>query len=171
MHARIEALLRTHAESVEHIRESLMNHIYMASLLSYEAALRGNRLFVYGEGRSYILAVYMAQRLREQFPDLAISAMRDLEKDLSLFAEHRGAQDLLIAMTTATESRRLPGLIEEARDAELKSVGLCASYNSDLLKRCDITLKVDVTNPYRVDEMHMVLLGIIADAIEEVLKS
>jgi phosphoheptose isomerase len=143
----------------------------MASLLSYEAALRGNRLFIYGEGRSYILAVYMAQRLKEQFPDLAVMAMRNLEKDLSLFESHAASQDLLIAVTTAAESDRLPEFIEEARERDLKTVGLCSLYNSELLKSCDITLKIDSTDPHHVDEMHLLLLGIIADAIEEVLKS
>ncbi len=169
MHEKIEAKIRAHIALTERLIESLANHIYMASLLSYEAALRKNRLFIYGEGRSYILAVYMAQRLKERFPDLSIMAMRPLEKDLELFDTHAASQDLLIVMTTAKESETLPDFIESARERDLKTVGLGTVYNADLLKRCDITLKIETENPYRADEMHMLLLGIIADAIDEVL--
>lgn len=166
---KIARRLETHRETVEAVEERLQNYIYMAALLSYEAALRGDRLYIYGEGRSYLLALYFAQRLRSRFPDLECMAMRNRDDDTALFRTHLKKGDLFMAISTQTESAALPDLIELCRDREAKSVGLCARENSEAMRRCDVAVTIASYDVWHVDEMHLLVCNIIADAIEEVL--
>jgi phosphoheptose isomerase len=170
MHELIEKRLRAHSEITEEVLETLQNYIYMAALLSYEAALRGNRLFIYGEGRSYIIAVYLAQRLKESHAKLDAVAMRERQEDRALFLDHLREGDIFIAISLFEESDYLPELLEAVRQKEAKSIGLCAKKSSALMRRCDVAITIAAYNPYLVDEMHMLVCNIIADAIDDVLK-
>lgn len=170
MHELIEKRLRAHSEITDEVIDTLQNYIYMAALLSYEAALRGNRLFVYGEGRSYIIAVYLAQRLKESHATLEAMAMRERREDRDLFSSHVREGDVFIAISLFPESDALPELLEIVREREAKSIGLCAKKSSELMRRCDVAITVPAYNPYLADEMHLLVCNIIADAIDDVLK-
>ncbi len=170
LHELIATRLTRHRALSQELQEGLQNHIYMASLLSYEALLRGNRLYFYGEGRSYILAVYAAQRITEKHGAAAAVAMRGLEEDRMLFGQHLRTGDVFIAVSLAPQSRTLSELIEEVREREAKSIGLCARANSDLMRRCDVAVAISPGDTSLIDEMHMLVTNCIADTIDFMLK-
>ena len=167
---KVEHALIRHQETVQLCSDTLQNYIYMASLLSYEAVLRGNRLFIYGEGQSYAIAAYMVARLKRKYPDLAIVLRKESEKDLQTFEREAAELDIFFAVGSNAESALLPRFIDIARQKECKSIGICASYNASFHSKSDVAVIVPSKEQARVDEVHLLICNIIADAIEDILK-
>jgi len=166
---RIEKALTAHRQAAESLTEGSQNYLYMASLLCYEAALRGNRLFIYGEEESYFVAMYMVYQLRRRHRDLKIAVLTDSEEDFDRFEAHAAPADLLLAVTKRQESPALDRLASLAWERDCKRVGLSALHNKSLMQKFDVNIVVHAGDTFRIDEMHLLTVNIIVDAIDTVL--
>lgn len=166
---RIEKALTAHRQAAETLTEGSQNYLYMASLLCYEAALRGNRLFVYGEEESYFIAMHMVYQIRRRHRDLKIAVLTESEEDFDRFKAHAAPADLLLAITKRQESPALDRLASLAWERDCKRVGLSALHNKSLMQKFDVNIVVHTGDTFRIDEMHLLTANIIVDAIDTVL--
>jgi len=74
--------------------------------------------------------------------------------------------DVLVALSTSGRSRNVLEAVSAARKLSIATIGLTGEGGGELASRCDLCLRVPSNEVARIQEMHMLLLHALWEALE-----
>jgi len=160
--------------------------LFSASEVMQAAIQAGNKIMTCGNGGSATQASHFAAELvnrlyrdRQALPALclndntanitSIANDSDFRWIFSRQIEALGIPgDVLLALTTGGESKNILEALARAHRSGLKTICLCGS-RTDKVRRAgtDMLISIDATDTPAVQEMHLFLLHVMADLIEQ----
>src|SRR5689334_5503454 len=156
-----------------------------AARLIVEAYEQGGRVISFGNGGSAADAQHITGELvgrfkRERRPLAAIALSVDpsvvtcIANDYSfedLYARqveaHARAGDVAIGYTTSGRSENVVRALRAARDADAKTILFAGGDGLPAAEHADVALVVPSTSTARVQEMHLLLMHVIVDRVDE----
>lgn len=152
----------------------------------YNALFEGKKVLVCGNGGSMADAMHFAEEFtgrfkksRKPYPVIAISDPTHLsctandygyEFVFSRMVEALGNEgDVLVVMTTSGKSPNILNAIDEAKRKGMLVVGLLGREGGAALTRCDIAVTVPHDDSARIQEMHLLIIHSVIDAVERAL--
>src|SRR3954447_4612631 len=176
--------LAEHAEVLARIPE-LLPAAGEAARLIVEAYEQGGRVISFGNGGSAADAQHITGELvgrfkRERRPLAAIALSVDpsvvtcIANDYSfddVFARqvqaHAHERDVAIGYTTSGRSENVVRALRAARDAGAKTILFAGGDGMPAAEHADVALVVPSTSTARVQEMHLFLMHVIVDQVDE----
>lgn len=153
-----------------------------------QALQKGGKVLVFGNGGSATQSSHFAAELVNKFyfrrpalPALALGAdmanitsIANDDEFASVFSrqvEAFGAKgDVALGITTSGRSPNVLRGLAKAREMEMRTMALCGSRGEELLAiPVDILVPVADTDTPTIQEMHLFLLHVIAEAVEKKL--
>jgi D-sedoheptulose 7-phosphate isomerase len=146
---------------------------------------RGHKVIIFGNGGSAAQAQHFAAELvnkflksRQAIPALSLttdsSSLTSIANDSSfdyVFSRQLEALgkkgDVVLAISTSGKSQNVIRALETARDKGLFLIGLTGKWGSAVGSLCDILLDVPSKDTPRVQEVHLILLHLLCQEIEE----
>ncbi len=168
---KIDTFLESSRQAIAALRDESVNYLYMAGLLCYEAALRNDRLFFYGEGESYFTAMKMAYHIRQRYPKLQVALLQDEQEDIRRFATYASKGDVVVLISNATESAAVAEIVALCREREVKSVGMSGMHNKQVLQKCDVNIVVHQPSLMQIEAIHALIAQMILEMIDTVMQS
>jgi D-sedoheptulose 7-phosphate isomerase len=174
-----------HGEVLERVRDELLPAAGEAARLIVEAYEHGGRVISFGNGGSAADAQHITGELvgrfkRERRPLAAIALSVDpsvvtcIANDYSfddLFARqveaHARAGDVAIGYTTSGRSENVVRALRAARDAGARTILFAGGDGQPAAEHADVALIVPSTSTARVQEMHLLLMHVIVDRVDE----
>lgn len=152
----------------------------------YNALFEGKKVLVCGNGGSMAEAMHFAEEFtgrfrkdRRPYPVIAISDPAYLsctandygyEAVFARMVEALGDEgDMLVAMSVSGNSPNVVNAIEAARKKGMLTVGLLGSDGGLALSNCGIAITVPHEDPARVQELHLLIIHSVIDAVERAL--
>ena len=175
-----EAAIKIH----DRVRSNLGPAIVAAQAIS-DALKTGHKLLVFGNGGSAADAQHLAgelvgrfQRERAAMPAIALtvdtSVLTAIGNDYSfkqVFARQVEALgrpgDVALGISTSGESPNVVAALQTARAKGLKTVALTGRDGGSVGRAAEIHVNVPDENTQRVQEVHMTLLHVMCEVIEE----
>ena len=175
-----EAAIKIH----DRVRSNLGPAIVAAQAIS-DALKTGHKLLVFGNGGSAADAQHLAgelvgrfQRERAAMPAIALtvdtSVLTAIGNDYSfkqVFARQVEALgrpgDVALGISTSGESPNVVAALQTARAKGLKTVALTGRDGGSVGRAAEIHVNVPDQNTQRVQEVHMTLLHVMCEVIEE----
>ena len=175
-----EAAIKIH----DRVRSNLGPAIVAAQAIS-DALKTGHKLLVFGNGGSAADAQHVAgelvgrfQRERAPMPAIALtvdtSILTAIGNDYSfkqVFARQVEALgvpgDVALGISTSGESPNVVAALQTARAKGLKTVALTGRDGGSVGRAAEIHVNVPDQNTQRVQEVHMTLLHVMCEVIEE----
>jgi len=182
----IEQELRSHFEVLKKLIEDLQNHIYTACVIATETLSNSNKILIFGNGGSAADAQHIAAEIvgrykvqRRGLPAIALttdtSALTAIANDFGykrVFERQVEALanegDLLIGISTSGNSKNVLRALKKGRELGCKCVGLSGNDGGEMSELCDLNIIVPSSNTPRVQEMHILIGHILAQAIDRV---
>ncbi len=173
-----------HAEVLARLDE-LLPAAEEAARLIVEAYEGGGRVISFGNGGSAADAQHITGELvgrfkRERRPLAAIALSVDpsvvtcIANDYSfedLFARqveaHARAGDVAVGYSTSGRSENVVRALQAARDAGAKTILFAGGDGMPAVEHADVALVVPSTSTARVQEMHLLLMHVIVDRVDE----
>jgi len=153
-----------------------------------QALQKGNKVLAFGNGGSATQSSHFAAELVNKFyfrrpalPALALSAdmanitsIANDDEFASVFSrqvEAFGARgDVALGITTSGRSQNVLRGLAKAREKEMATMALAGNRSEELLAiPVDVLVAVDDTDTPTIQEMHLFLLHVIAEAVEKKL--
>ncbi len=179
----IRATVMAHQQTIESLLtlESAINDVVV---LMKQTFADGKRIYVCGNGGSASDSQHFAAEFtgrfeadRKGFPVISLttdtSALTSIGNDYGfdrLFARQleslAGAGDVLFVISTSGNSGNLVEAVRQARDLEVKTVGLLGRDGGQLASMVDVPLVVPATRTARIQEAHILLLHMLCEAFE-----
>jgi D-sedoheptulose 7-phosphate isomerase len=168
----------------ERVRSNLGPAIMAAQAIS-DALKRGHKLLVFGNGGSAADAQHVAaelvgrfQRERAAMPAIALtvdtSILTAVGNDYSfkqVFARQvealGGRGDVAMGISTSGESPNVLAALQTAKTKGLKTIALTGRDGGSIGRAADIHVNVPDQNTQRVQEVHMTLLHVMCELVEE----
>ena len=163
---------------------ALARPIQLAADAMCETFRRGNKVFICGNGGSAAEAQHFAGELvgrfkfdRKGLPVMALGTnsavltalSNDYDYSVSLARELEAlgqAGDVLIAFSTSGASKNILEAVSAAKKNKIKTIGF--SGNRGALKdMVDLPIAVDSASTPRIQEVHLLLIHIISEIVEE----
>ena len=188
MHERISSIV---AESLEVKRRYFAEHaedVVRAASMIAACFGAGGRVLLCGNGGSSTDAQHVAGEFVNQFgrmkrrglPALALSTdggvltsiandtgfERVFARQIEAFGEHG---DVLVAISTSGTSPNVVRACEQAREMELKVIGLLGRDGGQLRALCDLALVVGSDDTQRIQETHNLVGHILCELVERTL--
>ena len=182
----IEQELRSHFEVLKKLIEDLQNHIYTACVIATETLSNEKKILIFGNGGSAADAQHIAAEIvgrykvqRRGLPAIALttdtSALTAIANDFGykrVFERQVEALanegDLLIGISTSGNSKNVLRALKKGRELGCKCVGLSGNDGGEMSELCDLNIIVPSSNTPRVQEMHILIGHILAQAIDRV---
>ena len=148
----------------------------------------GGRLLAAGNGGSAAQAAHLTSELvgryrddRAPFSAIALTtepcAMTAIGNDYGIaeqFARqvrgHGRPGDVVVLLSTSGRSANLLSAVDAAHEAGLLTWALCGRSGSPLAERCHEVLCVDSPHTATVQEIHLVAIHVLCEAVEEALE-
>ncbi|GAB4372192.1 MAG: hypothetical protein Kow00121_14330 [Elainellaceae cyanobacterium] len=184
--ARMEQRFDQTILAVRRSRQKLMPQILATARLLSRCFTQGNKVLICGNGGSAADSQHFAAELVGRFrssergglPVIALTADTALltawSNDIgysNIFARQvqTFAQpgDVLIAMSTSGRSPNLIEAFQVARERNIQCVALLGGDGGNLLPLADLAIVVPATDPQRIQEVHLLVLHLICEWIEE----
>jgi D-sedoheptulose 7-phosphate isomerase len=167
--------------------DTLAAPIASAAELMVHALKHDGKILACGNGGSAADSQHFAAELLNRFekerPSLAAMALttdsstitsiaNDYDFDQIFSKQVRGlghANDVLLAITTSGNSRNVIAAVEAAHESGMKVVALTGRNGgkmSDTLRQDDVHICVPATNTARIQEVHLLTLHCLCDAID-----
>jgi len=169
MFTKITDYLEKHENALREMREELSSYLHMASLLCYEAPLRGNKLIVVAEGASRWVAAWTVETLRRYVKDADVRLFEANEDALARYATVVEEMDVVLALSSGAQSEMLEQFLDEAKERDAKRVVLCGAAYSDTFESYDVKVELPVSDEDKISLLQMSVCGMIADAIKSVV--
>lgn len=168
----IQGAFARHAAGVEKSVVVILPDAEMGARLLAEAAKKGKRLFVCGNGGSAADAQHLAAEWlcrykgdRAPLPAIALtvdaSTLTAIGNDYGfeeVFARQLQALgnegDVLVAITTSGKSKNIVRAIDEARKKHMKIIVLTGAGGEELRSATDVAVAVPLEETARIQEMH-----------------
>ena len=147
--------------------------------------VKGHKILVFGNGGSAAQAQHFASELVNKFlrsrraiPALSFTTDTssltsiandfDFDRVFSRQMEAFGQEgDVAIALSTSGESANVIQALQTARDQKLITIGLTGNGGGTVGSLCDVLLDVPSNETPRVQEVHLLILHLLAQMIEE----
>lgn len=157
---------------------------YVTTLLN-ECLLSGHKVLIFGNGGSASQAQHFAAELVNKFlkdrsplPALSLttdtSALTSIANDFSfdlVFSRQIEALgkkgDIAIGLSTSGNSPNIISAFESARKKGLKTIAVTGKSGGKLASVCDYLLEVPSDVTPRIQEVHLLILHILAEEIEK----
>ena len=169
MFTKITDYLEKHEKALRQMREELSSYLHMASLLCYEAPLRGNKLIVVAEGGSRWVAAWTVETLRQRAAEADVRLFEVNEDAFARYATIIEEMDVVLALSSAGQSEMLGEFLDEAKERDAKRVVLCGAAYSDTFASYDAKVELPVSDEDEISLLQMSVCGMIADAIKSVV--
>ncbi len=179
----IEATLAAHNEAVSCI-SGLAPRIHEAAQRILRVLGHGGQIYVCGNGGSAAKCCESAaelagrfERERRGFPAIALttdtSALTSIGNDYGyehIFRRQLEALarpgELLVAISTSGNSANMVRTVEYAREHNIQTVGLLGRDGGELASLVDLPLTVPVKSTARIQEVHILILHMLCEAVE-----
>ena len=171
MFMKITDYLEKHENALRQMRENLTSYLHMASLLCYEAPLRGNSVIVVAEGASRWVAAWMVAQLRQSAPGADVRLFEANEEAFARYATVVKEMDTILVLGAGVQSEMLGQFLEEAKEKEAKRVVLCGARHSDSFASFDAKVELPASDTDEICILQMVVCGMISDAIKSVVSA
>ncbi len=163
----------------------LVERIAAAASLITETIKKGGKVLIFGNGGSAADSQHFATELvgrfrkeRRALPAIALttdtSALTALANDYSfdvVFSRQiealAGPKDLAFAISTSGQAKNVLQAIRLAKKIGAKTIGLTGKGGGPLAKNVDCALVVPSENTARVQEIHILIIHIICELVEE----
>jgi phosphoheptose isomerase len=175
-------------ETLQQTRQLLRASIFEAASVISACFASGGKLLVCGNGGSAAQAHHLAAELVGRFklknraglPVITLTADTALltawSNDVgynNVFARQVEAYgqpgDLLIGLSTSGRSKNLVEAFEIARQRNIGCISLLGGDGGDVLPLSDIPLVVPSSDPQRIQEIHILVLHLLCELVEEQL--
>lgn len=187
---RIVAQFEASAQLKIDLAESLPKPILAAAECIVNAVLQEKKILICGNGGSAANAQYFASRMLNHYqmerPGLAAIALSADAVSITAIANQGRfdqvyskqvaalglAGDVLLAISCSGHSKNVLKAIETAKDHHMQIIAMCGGDDRSLLELLsagDVLISVPHDNPYRVEEVYILILHCLCDAIDCIL--
>lgn len=183
--ASVDRAFDTTATTLLETKRRLRQPILDAASLLTAAFARDGRVLVAGNGGSMAEAQHLAAEFVGRFripgrPGLAAIALGAEVSSLTAWSNDVGfddafgrqveafgrAGDVLVGLSTSGRSSNLIAAFERARELGLSTVAVLGHDGGDLRDLADVPLVVPSTDPQRIQEVHAVIVHLLAELVE-----
>jgi len=173
----------------ERMRTETSESIACAAEIVYAAIKSGNRILACGNGGSaaeaqHFIAELVGRFLTERDPLAGIALTVDTSV-LTAIGNDYGYEevfsrqvraigkpgDVLLALSTSGRSPNILAALKQARDRGLKTIALVGATSSPELDVCDLVITIPDSGTPRIQEMHLVILHLICELVDNALTS
>jgi D-sedoheptulose 7-phosphate isomerase len=183
----IQNEMNAHKDTIEKTIEVMQSHIYTACIIATETITNGNKILLFGNGGSAADAQHIAAELSGRYkierPGLAGIALTTDTSVLTAVGNDYGFDrifdrqvealaregDLLIGISTSGNSKNVLRALSLGSNMGCKTIGLSGCSGGAMDEFCDINLVVPSDDTPRIQEMHILIGHIIAQAVEDSL--
>jgi len=148
----------------------------------------GGKILIAGNGGSASDAQHFAAELvgrfeleRKGYPAIALttdsSVLTSISNDYTyenIFKRQIEALgnkgDIFIAISTSGNSKNVINGVLEAKEKNIKTIGLIGNKNGKLNELCDICISFELTRTARIQELHLLTYHLICEIVETRLK-
>ncbi|MCG3159314.1 MAG: Phosphoheptose isomerase [Acidobacteria bacterium] len=184
---KIRAMAGESLEAKRRFFDESSKDVARAARMVIEAMTAGGKLLIFGNGGSAADAQHIAAELafkmgreREALPALALttdtSLLTAISNDRSFdFVFARQIQaigrrgDIVLAISTSGNSPNVIEAVKQAREMEIKTIGLLGAGGGKLAALVDLPLIVPHSETPRIQEVHIAASHIICQLIEDEL--
>ncbi len=181
----IQNEMKSHQEVMQKVYDELQSYIYTASMIAIETIKNGGKILLFGNGGSAADAQHIAAELvgrykkeRDALPAIALttdtSALTAIGNDYGyeyVFVRQVDAlaneKDMLIGISTSGNSENVLRALHRGREKGCKAVGLSGKGGGKMGRVCDINIVIPSDDTARIQEMHIMIGHIIAQAVED----
>ncbi|MCB6182622.1 SIS domain-containing protein [Leeia sp. TBRC 13508] len=185
--ARIQLQCHESKEATDWLAEHLASPIAIAAELMVESLMQDGKVLTCGNGGSAALAQYTAalllSRLENERPALSAIALGATPILITAIAADQGfqfgltrqvealahPQDILLVFASHGSPENLQAAIQTAHDRGMRVIALTGREDADLaaqLTEDDLLLNIPLTGIARIQEMHMLAIHALCDAID-----
>ena len=168
--------------------ETLIKKIKESAACIITALKKGGKILIFGNGGSAADSQHFAaemvgrfQKERKGLPAIALttdtSLLTSLGNDYSfdvIFKRQIEAlgspRDVVIAISTSGNSRNILKGVQQAKKMKLKTIGLTGCGGKRLIQSTDITLVAPSSTTARIQEIHILMIHILCELVEEAFK-
>ncbi len=180
----INSELNSHKDTIQKVIDELQNFIYTACVIVSEAVVDGKKLILFGNGGSAADAQHIAAEItgrykseRKALPAIALttdtSALTAIANDYGyneVFKRQVEALakkgDVVVGISTSGNSKNVIKALKKAKKLGCKTIGLSGRDGGKMNKVCDINIVVPSSDTPRIQEMHILIGHIIAQAVD-----
>ena len=185
----IDAALLSVQSLANQLRGQSVESIGHAAKLVHHAIKSGNRILACGNGGSaaeaqHFIAELVGRCLTERDPLAGIALTVDTSVLTAVgndygFDEVSARQvkaigqpgDVLVALSTSGRSPNVLKALAAARDRGLTTIALTGTESNSELDVCDLVITIPDASTTRIQEMHLVILHLICELIDNALAS
>ncbi len=177
--------LNSHQKILQDSIDLLQSYIYTACIITTETLKNGNKILLFGNGGSAADAQHIAAEIvgryksdRVALPAIALttdtSAITAIGNDFGfskIFKRQVEAlaneNDLLIGISTSGNSKNVLKALKFGKKIGCKTIGLSGGDGGKMGKFCDLNIIVPSNDTPRIQEMHILIGHIVAQAVDD----
>lgn len=181
----IQSEMNAHKKTIEKTMEQLQHQIYTACIMASETINSGGKILLFGNGGSAADAQHIAAELsgrykseRQGLAGIALTTDTSVltavgndygfDRVFDRQVEALGREgDLLIGISTSGNSKNVLRALSLGRNMGCKTIGFSGRDGGAMSEFCDINLVVPSDDIPRIQEMHIMIGHIIAQAIDD----
>ena len=159
----IQNRLNEYKKVFEQTINTLPSYIYTATIMINETLSKGNKIYVFGNGKNSIIAQYIASDIGENLSADAI-LMSDIansdgfDKIYEKQIQSKTTKgDLLIGISTSGNSKNVLRGLSVGRNIGCKTIGMSGYDGGAFGEFCDINIVVPSDNVNHIHEIHLVI--------------
>ena len=181
----IHRQLRSHAEVIRMVDETLATPVAECALLLIDALQKGHKILTMGNGGSAADAQHFAAEMvgrflmeRKALPAIALTTDTSIltavgndygfddvfKRQVEALAE---PGDVLIGISTSGNSTNIKRAFEVGTEVGAKTIGLLGRDGGEIASKTDFNLTVSSLETPRIQEAHLVIIHILCDLIEK----
>ena len=181
----IQQQMQDHQKVIQDTYDNMQSYIYTACMIAAETVLRGDKILIFGNGGSAADAQHIAAEIvgrykkeRKALPAIALttdtSALTAIGNDYGFeFIFQRQVEalakegDMLMGISTSGNSPNVIRALHKGKEMGCKTVGLSGKDGGKMGKVCDVNIVIPSFDTPRIQEMHIMIGHIIAQAIDD----
>lgn len=176
--------LENHEKTFKLLKETLVNDIELAADKITNVLKNNGKILICGNGGSAADAQHFAAELTGRYKTERIAlgaiALTTDTSALTAIANDYGydvvfqrqvealgnKNDLLIGISTSGNSKNVINAFEEAKKIGMQTIGFSGRNGGLMSEKCDLNLLVKVDDTARIQEMHIIIIHIICQIID-----